>query len=294
MKLAHFSDIHVSHFPLRGAPAWKRLAAVASYSLLGRGRHFHHSSARIAALFQDLEGQQLHHSICTGDVTGVSSRAEFSEAAGLFGVRLQQPHLYTCIPGNHDRYVQSAQGLFEHHFASLCEGGRFPFVKHLGPKVLLVGIDVTRPTNPIDSSGLCGTAQRDALRSIVCDASLRDHFVILAMHYGLLRGDGQRDKRRHGLRDDLELMSLIDEKTAHLDLVIHGHMHRPYVVKSKRRALICAGSATDLHVPGAGYNVYDIDALNHEVTISRRRWNGERQHYEADPSSPLNCQLKTK
>ena len=195
MKLAHFSDIHVTHFPLSGKPALKRLAAVASYSLAGRGRHFQGSDRRIAKLLEDVDAQGVDHALCTGDLTGVSTEAEFSRVAELFGPRLSQPARYTVIPGNHDRYVRGAEGLFEQHFAAVSEGGRFPFVKHLTNEVSVVAIDVARPTSLIDSSGLCGPKQRAALLSILTDASLKGRFVVMALHYGLLRAEGQRDAR---------------------------------------------------------------------------------------------------
>lgn len=292
MRLAHFSDIHVTHFPLSGAPALKRLATVASYTLLGRGAHFEHSDARIAALLADVDAQGVDHALCTGDLTGVSTEAEFARVAELFGPRLGQPARYTCLPGNHDRYVRGAAGLFERHFSALCEGGRFPFVKHLSDAVTVVGIDVARPTSVVDSSGLCGERQRRELEAILTDRSLAGRFVILAMHYGLLRSKGERDRRSHGLRDDLQLLELIDRPDVRLDLVLHGHMHRPYVVKSKRRTIINAGSATDLHVRPCGYHVYDVDPATGRVRVTRRGWNGSA--YDAVAGSPLNVEVTTR
>lgn len=292
MKLAHFSDIHVTHFPLAGGFALKRLAAVASYTLMGRGTHFEGSDGRIAALLADVDAQGVDHALCTGDLTGVSSEAEFARVAGLFGERLRQPERFTCLPGNHDRYVRGAEGRFEQHFSALCEGGRFPFVKHLAGGVSVVAIDVARPTSLVDSSGLCGERQRGELLGLLTDASLKDRFVVLALHYGLLRAQGQRDRRSHGLRDDLELLALIDRDDVHLDLVLHGHMHRPYVVRTKRRTIVNAGSATDLHVPGCGYHVYDIDPAARRVRVTRRGWTGQR--YDAQPASPLAVELTTR
>ena len=252
----------MTHFPVvRAEPfALKRLAAVASYTLMGRGSHFHDCELRISKLLEDISGQDVDHSLCTGDVTGVSSQAEFSSVGRLFGARLQQPETYTVIPGNHDRYLRGAAGLFEQHFGALSEGGRYPFLKHVGQEVSVVGIDVARPTSLIDSSGLCGPKQREALLGILTDPSLKSRFVVLAMHYGLLRSRGQRDRRTHGLRDDLELLSLVDRVDVSLDLVLHGHMHRPAVVNTKRRTIINAGSATTWASSRAAAIMYGIDS----------------------------------
>ncbi|MCU0700736.1 MAG: metallophosphoesterase [Myxococcaceae bacterium] len=293
MKLAHFSDIHVTHFPLSGSFALKRLAAVASYSLVGRGKDFEGSDERIARLLSHVDTQGVDHALCTGDLTGVSTDAELARVAELFGPRLGQPERFTVIPGNHDRYVNSARGAFERHFATLCEGARFPAVKALPGGVTLVLLDVARPTSLVDSSGLVGEAQRSALLSLLTDASLRDRFVIVALHYGLLRMNGQRDSRTHGLRDDVELMALLDRDDVTVDLVLHGHLHRPFTLRTKRRHVVNAGSATDLHMR-CGYNLYDIDPGAHRVGITRFHWSRSTGAYEPDPGHALNTVLVTR
>ncbi|MCA2981628.1 MAG: metallophosphoesterase [Myxococcaceae bacterium] len=293
MKLAHFSDVHVTRFPLAGGFALKRLAAVASYTLAGRGRHFEGSDERIAKLLAHVDAQQVDHALCTGDLTGVASDEELARAAELFGPRLEQPERHSVIPGNHDRYVDSARGAFERHFARLCEGARFPAVKALPGGVTLVLLDVARPTGLVDSSGLVGEAQRSALLSLLTDASLRQRFVVVALHYGLLRMNGQRDARSHGLRDDVELMHLLDRDDVTVDLVLHGHLHRPFTLRTKRRHVVNAGSATDLHLR-CGYNVYDIDPGAHRVGVTRFTWSPGALDYQPDPSHPLNTTLVTR
>ncbi|MBE2253236.1 MAG: metallophosphoesterase [Myxococcus sp.] len=293
MKLAHFSDVHVTHFPLSGGFALKRLAAVASYSLAGRGKHFEGSDARIAALLEHVDAQGVDHALCTGDLTGVSTAAELQRAAELFGSRLRAPERFTVIPGNHDRYVEGASGLFEQHFAALCEGATFPAVKPLPSGVTLVLLDAARPTSLIDSSGLIGEAQRSKALSILSDPSLRGRFVIVALHYGLLRMTGHRDSRPHGLRDDVELMRLLDRDDVTVDLVLHGHLHRPFTLRAGRRHVVNAGSATDLHMR-CGYNVYDIDVAAHRVGITRHWWNREAGRYEPDVGHALNVTLDTR
>ena len=293
MRLAHFSDVHVTHFPLSGGFALKRLAAVASYSLAGRGEHFIGSDARIASLLAHVDEQGVDHALCTGDLTGVSTEAELARAAELFGPRLRQPERFTVIPGNHDRYVTGAAGLFEKHFANLCEGASFPAVKHLPSGVTLLLLDAARPTSLIDSSGLIGEAQRSKALSMLSDPSLKDRFVIVALHYGLLRMTGKRDSRPHGLRDDVELMHLLDRDDVTVDLVLHGHLHRPFTIRTKQRHIVNAGSATDLHMR-CGYNVYDIDVAAHRVAITRHRWSVEAARYEPDPGHALNVTLDTR
>lgn len=285
MKLAHFSDLHVTHFPLSAGFTLKRLLAVGSYTLMGRGRHFEQSDARIAALLEDVDALGVDHALCTGDLTGVSGVAEFERCAQLFGPRLSQPKRFTVLPGNHDRYVEAAarSRLFERHFGGLCGGAAFPLVKDVGAGVTVVGLDSARPCSLTDSSGLLGKAQRQKALEVLTDRSLEGRFVVVALHYGLLRKTGQRDARHHGLRDDLELTALVDRPDVFVDLVVHGHMHTAYTVRTARRLTVNAGSATDLHAR-CGYNVYDIDAAAHRVTGARRTWSAASGRYEAEPS----------
>ena len=293
MRLAHFSDVHITQFPLSGDFALKHLAAVGSYSLGGRGRHFSGSDLRLEALLTDVDRLGVDHALCTGDLTGVSSQREFEVVARLFGERRHEPRRFTCLPGNHDRYTRGATGLFEQHFGALCEGGVFPLVKALEGQVTLVGLDASRPTL-IGASGRVGEAQRKKLFDIVSDSSLKDRFVVLALHYGLLKANGRRDARHHGLRDDLELLRLVDREDVWVDLVLHGHLHRPYVVQTKRRQVVNAGSATDLHVHSCGYHVYEIDARAFTVDLSRREWCEATGSYEEVPGTPLAQRLVTR
>jgi 3',5'-cyclic AMP phosphodiesterase CpdA len=293
MKLAHFSDIHVTRFPLAEGFAFKRLAAVASWGLAGRRKHFEGSDERIAALLAHVDSLGVDHALCTGDLTGVATRLELARAAELFGERLERPDRWSVIPGNHDRYVPGAQGLFEKHFGALCEGASFPAVKHLPSGVTLVLLDSARPTSVVDSSGLVGEAQRSKALSVLTDPSLKDRFVVVALHYGLLRMTGARDSRSHGLRDDVELMQLVDRDDVTVDLVLHGHLHRPFTIRTKRRTIINAGSATDLHMR-CGYNLYDIDVAAKRVAVTRFWWNAAAQRYEHDAGHALNLSLPTR
>ena len=265
MRLAHFSDIHLS-LPPPQTPAreirLKRLASAASYYLNGRAWRFANGRERIAGLLADIDAQQPDHVLCTGDLTASSLEEELAGVAELFGQRSSER--FTVIPGNHDRYVRQADGAFERHFGTRS----YPFMKKLGD-IALIGIDVAHPTSVIDSSGWCGADQRAALKEAL--GKLRGEFVILALHYGLLRESGARDRKRHGLRDDRELIALLDAPELPLDLVVHGHMHMPYMVRTQRRQVICAGSATDLKHK-CGYNIYDIDTALRHVRVERRRY----------------------
>ena len=118
------------------------------------------------------------------------------------------------------------------------------------------------------------------LAALLTTPALRDVFVVVALHYGLLRDNGDRDRRSHGLRDDVALLELLDREDVHAHLVVHGHMHNAFMVRSRRRLIHCAGSATDLHV-ACGYNVYTVDTVTREVQCQRRAWDAAAGRYQA-------------
>ena len=283
MRIAHFSDIHVTLSPkAMGVRTLfgKRAAGALNYYVGGRRHHFADVEARIGALLDDVDQQNVDHAVCTGDITQMSYREEFERCAALFGDRLQQPDRYTVIPGNHDRYTPGAvaAGWFEKHFGLLAGGqGIFPFRKDVGP-LSFVGIDVARPTSFADSSGRCGPTQLAALTEILQGLALENRRTIVLMHYGFFRADGRPDRRGHGIRDAESLMAVLDREDVRVDVVLHGHMHRSYSVRTTRRAVICAGSATDL-AHGGGYNVYDLAAEN--VSVHRRVWDPTARRYVA-------------
>jgi 3',5'-cyclic AMP phosphodiesterase CpdA len=287
MRLAHFSDIHVSVAPLRD-PLELRHFKVALGTLnhyaTGRFLHFAGVERRVARLLEDAEAQAPDHVLCTGDLTVMSQEDEFARCARLFGDRAHRPEAYTVLPGNHDRYTRAATEAlrFERAFSKVfAADSPVPFVKRLSEGVVLVVLDVSRPTY-FASTGELGPMQLARTREILTDTSLAKDFVVLALHYGLLRESGRPDYPTHRLVDYRELIDVIDRDDVHLDLVLHGHIHRAYTVRTKRRLVVCAGSATDL-AHRCGYNVYSIDVERRAVEIERRVWNRRVDRYERSP-----------
>jgi 3',5'-cyclic AMP phosphodiesterase CpdA len=273
IRLAHYSDIHVTVPPL-GQPAsflaGKRVMGALNYYFGGRRRHFEGVDGRIAALLADIDAQGVDHAICTGDVTQMSYAIEFERLGALFGDRRNDPARHTVIPGNHDRYTHGASE--EHRFEKALGAiapDHYPFVKALGPRIDLVSLDVSRPNAMLDSSGLCGAEQLEKLGAILADPARMDRLVIVALHYGFFRRTGRPDNRMHGLRDADALLGLL-RSCPQVQAVLHGHIHGAFEIPGVPR-ILNAGSATDLaHHPG--YNIYAIDPEQRTIAVQRRLW----------------------
>lgn len=283
MRLAHYSDIHVTLGPLTEGPAallGKRIAGSLNYWVGGRRRHFAGVEDRISRLLADVDAARPDHVLCTGDVTQLSFEEEFRRCAALFGPRLDAPDRLTMLPGNHDRYTRDTGDAFERWFGGVsAPGGAFPFHKRIAPGVSLVALDVARPTGLFDSSGRAGDAQLAKAKEILTDPALAHDFTILALHYALLTRHGVPDRPSHGIRDGDRLLALADDPEARVGAVLHGHIHRAYQVRSARVPHVCAGSATDLFAHGAGWNLLEIDPDRRTFTVERHEWAPDRNAY---------------
>lgn len=275
IRLAHYSDIHVTVPPLGqslGALAGKRVMGTLNYYLGGRRSHFAEVEGRIGALLADIDAAGVDHALCTGDVTQMSYLVEFERLSGLYAARLQQPERHTVIPGNHDRYTHDASGerRFERALGSLAPTA-YPYLKRLGPNVELICLDVARPNTLLDSSGFCAPDQLQALTALLASPERRGQFVIVALHYGFFRKGGRPDNPVHGIRNWRELLSVLVHPGHAVDLILHGHIHGAFELTVAGKRIVNAGSATDLaHQPG--YNVYSIDPVAKRVEIERRSW----------------------
>lgn len=290
IRLAHFSDIH---YTLPPAPIWKDwsnkyISGYTNYYIGGRKQHFKESGQRIKKLFQSIENQRVDHSICSGDLTQWGSALEFEGVAHLWGKRRSQPDQYTAIPGNHDRY--SVQSTVENRFGRwfgevAAPQGEYPGLKLVAQdQVAVVLLDASRPTGLTDSSGCCGSSQLKKLEELLKQDVFRSvPLTILTLHYGLFRGNGQPDRKKHGLRDYLDLLSILNDSQCPVKIVIHGHMHQSYVLEAGRCCrpmVICAGSATDLSVHG-GWNLLEYTADRQELTVERWSWAPDADQYIA-------------
>src|SRR5579871_1191197 len=139
VRLAHFSDIHVSapecQWRLRD---WfnKRMSTWLNLTVLGRARIFQHTDRILAALRPEFKERNFQHLVFSGDATAMGFEAEFRRAVGLLGDSMQLPGL--AVPGNHDYCTRAAMhsGHFERYFAAWQQGERvdeaiYPFAQRV-------------------------------------------------------------------------------------------------------------------------------------------------------------------
>ncbi len=275
VRLAHFSDIHITAAPL----GWelrdwfnKRLPGWVNFRWLGRARRFRAADRVLGVLADELRARNPDRIVFTGDATAMGFEPEFARAARL--LRVGEPGMPhgLAVPGNHDYYTRASSklGQFERFFAPWQTGERvdgaiYPFAQRVGQAWLVAVNSCTGNRWPWDAGGLVEPEQLARLRQLL--ARLDGGPRILVTHYPICVASGRRERRSHGLRN---LADLIAVATAGgVGLWLHGHRHSAYYLQRAGVApfpVICVGSATQTGY--WSYNEYTINGW--DIRVARR------------------------
>jgi len=292
VRLAHFSDLHLTTSPLGWRPRdWltKRLTGWLNARLLPRFFHFRHAQAAVHALIEDLGAADLNHAIFSGDASTLGFEAECRHAADILLVSTM-PGL--AIPGNHDYYTPEAEhsGTFERAFAPWQRGLRiddatYPFAQQVG-HIWLIGLNSSRGHRlPWDASGYVDRPQLERLVELA--KRLDDGPRILVTHYPVLRECGQRETGHHGLANLDEVLEAA--RSARISAWLHGHRHKAYCLSGVLPfPVICAGSATD----SSCWSYHQYEIVGRDLRIRRRVYRPASGRFEADSEKTLLLPLR--
>jgi len=298
VRLAHFSDIHVTCRPLGWQREdWlnKRLAAWMNLRILGRAHRFRHADQVLVALMSDLRLRRPDHLIFSGDATALGFEAELIHAAGLIGLRDGARLPGIAVPGNHDYCTPTAaeSGDFEKHFACWQTGERvddavYPFAQRVGSAWLVAVNTSTANRWAWDASGGVDALQLDRLARLL--SRLPGGPRILVTHYPVCLKSGKPERRSHRLRnlDDLVRIAAAGK----ISLWLHGHRHGAYHHESPMLApfpVICAGSATQYGL--WSYSEYLI--LEGQVKGMRRVYDQQSGAFREDESFQVGLAFRT-
>jgi 3',5'-cyclic AMP phosphodiesterase CpdA len=279
VRLAHFSDIHLTTRPLGWALRDLRSKRVTGWfhlRALGRGRHFRVAHEVAQALVSEFRERRPDRIVFSGDATALGFVTEFEHAAKCLHVGADDLPPGLAVPGNHDYYTGAAvrSAAFERNFAPWQAGERvdaeiYPFAQRVGD-VWLVGVNsCTSNLRPWDASGAVGEAQRNRLRDLLKQLSPGPR--VLVTHYPVSLADGRPEARFHGLRDLAAAVKVAAD--GGVGAWLHGHRHHPYFLAQPPAApfpVICAGSASQLGL--ASYGEYEI--VGTRLTARRRVYDG--------------------
>jgi 3',5'-cyclic AMP phosphodiesterase CpdA len=268
MRFAHFSDVHLLSLDgVRFRDFLGKRSLGGLNLLLRRGKS--HGLEVFDALIRDLNEQGVDHVACTGDVTNLALEPEFALGRERFARIDGGPERVTCIPGNHDRYVRSADGLFERYLGEYCRsdpefdgpGRSWPLVRIRGD-LALVGVTTSFPTPWFHAEGEVGEEQLARLEETLSSPELAGRCRVVLVHHPPAGPRAAVPTR--GLRDHRDFAAVLARTGA--ELVLHGHEHQdlretlpgpdgqPIVVRG-----IPSGSHTSAHADlVARYRVYRI------------------------------------
>lgn len=269
VKLAHFSDIHLTARPL----GWrvrdtfnKRTVGWVNVKFLGRGARFKHADSVAAALRREFATRGFDQLVFSGDATTLGFPAELRAAADQLGVGDGSLPPGIAVPGNHDLYINRSvrHRHFEEVFAPWQHGQRvgpeaYPFARKVG-HVWLIAVNSAKPNFLFwDATGRVGAAQLERFRAL-CD-SLDDGPRVVVSHYPLFKEGHKVEPRWHRLHD---WRAARDAAAAcGVSLWLHGHRHHWYVLQPAANLAfptICTGSSTQ--TKRWGYHEYLIEGHN--------------------------------
>jgi 3',5'-cyclic AMP phosphodiesterase CpdA len=303
MRLAHCSDLHLlSHDGARWLDLANKRWIGAMNLLSNRSRHYH------VAAFEDMVADWnelgIEHVLCTGDVTNLALRQEFTFARGKFDAIRLGPRDVTVVPGNHDAYVAEGVSLFgelfgdyattdpgwewvEDHRHDALDVLHWPIVRIRGP-LALIGLSTSRATPWFTAYGKVGPGQLARLAHVLADERIAGKVRVVAIHHP------PAGTRAHsyirGLRDHKQFAHVIAAGGA--DLIVHGHEHRdmteqlagPHGEHVPVRGVVSGTYHHNKPDRTARYRIFEIE--NGKVARDHTRvWDREQRRFVADTAA---------
>ncbi len=292
IRLAHFSDIHLTAQPLGWqASDWftKRTAGWVNLRMLGRAARFREANDVMAALRHEFATRGFDHLVFSGDASTLGFPQEIHAAVQRLGVGDPGVPPGIAVPGNHDVYIRRnlRQRSFAAAFAPWLVGQRvngddYPFAQKVG-HVWLIALNSAKPnTFAWDASGRVEARQLAAFRQLCrqLDAGPR----IVVSHYPLLMENHRPEPFWHRLRNWAEVRDAA--AACGISLWLHGHRHRWYYLPANEVLpfpAICCGSSTQRH--RWGYHDYTIDGW--ELQAVRRVYDEPSQSFRDETTFTL-------
>lgn len=245
MKIAHFSDLHFSHFVTNPIQFFTKTWIGNANLLLKRGQ-------RLKAPCKDFLIESLKQInpdvlLLSGDFTTTSQTKEFIKAKAYVDHLKDAGFKVLTIPGNHDHYTKKAfskkifYNFLAHHqkpsFGDLKSSG---YEIHLYDTCAIILLDLTHATPWFTAYGTFNHKLQELLLSY--KSELDDRTVIVSGHFPLLKPNGEF---HHALRKGEHLLDTLQKIKARYYL--HGHNHNFCIIKEKEVIQVDSGSISDIY-----------------------------------------------
>jgi predicted MPP superfamily phosphohydrolase len=243
LKIVHFSDPHA------GGPAedWgayfdKRWVGVFNYTFRRQYRVHLEKLRRGAEYILDTKPDVI---VCTGDLTSTGQPGEFEKIRPYLEPLKKSGIPFLYMPGNHDCYVKRPKCVAAvKNAVSVMSGGMYSFTdlpeKFTFNGVEFLVINTSAPSNLLCSWGFLKKEDSQFVEQHCSSGSSAPK--ILISHYPMTE-EHPFLRMRHRLFGQKNVLQLMQDKK--LDLVLCGHVHKPYLKTDEQgRGECCAGSVS--------------------------------------------------
>ncbi len=271
-RLAHLSDPHLGPLPVAS------IRELASKRVLGyinwhRNRAVAMRGDLVLRLAEAVKATRPDHIAVTGDLVNIALKAEL-EPARAFLETLGESSDVTVVPGNHDAYVPGALERASEIWRDFMLGDhdhvqpRWPTLRRRDP-VALVGVSTARASAPFMATGYVSVPQATVLGETLVTAGHHGLFRVVLIHHPPVRGSTDWHKRLIG---GSRVRQAIHAHGA--ELVLHGHTHLNTQMSVEGPdgmvpvvGVPSASQEPGGRMPGAGFNLFDIDRTNAGWTV---------------------------
>jgi len=227
--IAHLTDIHL---PSLGLSNLSKLNLKQGFGFLNwqASRHKIHQQAALDLLLQDLDKQDISHTIVSGDLTNLALASEITTGTAWLKSRGTSQKV-SYVPGNHDYYdnghALQNKDAFKENMRSCdigaCLGGgsgpHEPYVRVID-NIALIGINSAIPTPLFKSYGAIDEKTLDQVTKILKKSQAQGLYRCVVLHHPPLNTITTPPK---GLNNDAAFTTIL--KQAGAELVLYGHTH---------------------------------------------------------------------
>jgi len=184
--------------------------------------------------------------VCTGDLGSIAEPSEFERAlAVLKPLAERYGERFMYVPGNHDAYVghQRNRTVLERTCLELNGFGRdaFPMERVFG-NVRFIMVDAAAPMPPWKSAGLLTDDARQRLEAMLQRPREDGERRVVVCHFPMVDYYGGSLGWRRKINIENDLRKWAEDKL--FDVLLCGHLHRPFVWRHGGWAQVCAGAMT--------------------------------------------------
>jgi len=291
-RIAHISDLHIPPLPgLRPHDfLTKRLLGLLSWHYKWKNEHLPEILAELCSTLHQINPD---HICVTGDLTFTTHPAEIDQATQWLRQLSGVEHI-SLVPGNHDAYVPFALRRARRRWAQwmsddLSARQQFPYLHRRGP-VDIIGLNSAIALLTPRTIGRLGRSQLAATEALLEKSDAEQRPRVLLLHHPPQDGAARRAKE---LTDRHMLQQLLTRQR--IDLVLHGHLHRPMQTRLPGRdgpvPVLGAGtaSARGKRYAPAHFHLIEFHRAGAAATMTLQHghYNGQSSRFELGTNEPL-------